>query len=339
MSDSVSDLLASIDDVLQGAPAPAPVPVPVPAPAPVAVPAPAGPAAPVEPVAQRSTLTDVEYVRVGPAIAARLHPPRPPLPARPPAAVVKDVPPVPPVPPVPVETEAETAVKVEETEAEQAAGHWWQKKPAAETADTSVPVGAELSAETIAAAVAVGVAAGTAGGGAGTAVMVPGEPNPRWRWLLHNGGAAAAGHLALWSLSGDPMAGAHYMARMAVSVPELTAAGLTFVAAYGGWRVGGFLSGLPGRLGLAARPLGAVLAALWGAGSAPLVQSALDSAGPVGVLLSPLLAIGPLAAACWYGVDRRATRARLIPPVRWLARVPLATVVVSSLLYAPGALL
>ncbi|MFJ7258224.1 hypothetical protein ACIQWV_38300 [Streptomyces sp. NPDC098085] len=335
MSDGLTDLLASIDDVLQGAPAPAP------APAPVAVPAPVGPAAPVEPepepVEQRSTLTDVEYVRVGPAIAARLHPPRPPLPARPPAAaVVKDVSPVPAEPAeTETETETETAVKAEVEEAE--AEHWWQKKPTAETAEAET-AGAELSAETIAAAVAAGVAAGTATGGA-AAATAPREPNSRLWWLLHNGGAAAAGHLVLWSLSGDPMAGAHYMARMAVSVPEVTAAGLTVVAAYGGWRAGGFLSGLPGRLGLAARPLGAVMAALWGAGSAPLVQSALDSAGPLGTLLSPLLAAGPLAAACWYGLDRRAAAAHLIPPVRWVLRIPLATVVVSSLIYNPGAVL
>lgn len=52
----------------------------------------------------------------------------------------------------------------------------------------------------------------------------------------------------------------------------------------------------------------------------------------------PLLAVAPIAAACWYGLDRRAAAAHLIRPVRWALRVPLATVVVSSLLYTPGAL-
>lgn len=161
--------------------------------------------------------------------------------------------------------------------------------------------------------------------------------NPRLRWLAFNAGAAGAGHLAVWAVAGDPLAGVDLMARMTISVPQLAAAGLTLVAAYGGWRAGALLKGLPGRFGLAARPLGALVAALWGQGTAPLVRDALDVIEPWGTLLSPLLAVGPVAAACWYGLDRPA--ARLVPPVRWALRIPLATVVVSSLLYAPGALL
>lgn len=165
------------------------------------------------------------------------------------------------------------------------------------------------------------------------------ERNPRLRWLLFNGGAAGAGHLAVWAVTGDPMAGAHFMARMTISVPELAAAGLTLVAAFAGWRAGGLLKGLPGIYGLAARPLGALGAALWGQGTAPLVRDVLDTVEPWGTLLSPLLAVSPVAAACWYGLDRRAAAAQLIPPVRWVLRIPLATVVASSLLYAPGVLL
>ncbi|MFE1545836.1 hypothetical protein ACFW61_36010 [Streptomyces microflavus] len=165
------------------------------------------------------------------------------------------------------------------------------------------------------------------------------EPNPRLRWLLFNGGAAAAGHLAVWSLAGDPMAGVDLMARMTVSVPQLAAAGLTVGAVYGGWRAGGLLKGLPGLFGMAVRPLGALGAALWGQGTAPLVRDVLDTIEPWGTLLSPLLAAGPLAAACWYGLDRRAAAAHLTRPARWVLRIPLATVVASSLLYAPGALL
>ncbi|MGW4221720.1 hypothetical protein ACWEJZ_32510 [Streptomyces bacillaris] len=159
------------------------------------------------------------------------------------------------------------------------------------------------------------------------------------RWLCFNGAAAGAGHLALWTLAGDPMAGVDLMARMTVSVPQLAAAGLTVGAAYGGWKAGGLLTGLPGLFGMAARPLGALLAALWGQGTAPLVRDVLDTIEPWGTLLSPLLAAGPLAAACWYGIDRRAAAAHLTWPARWVLRIPLATVVVSSLLYAPGALL
>ncbi|MFJ5658663.1 hypothetical protein ACIQD5_35700 [Streptomyces microflavus] len=165
------------------------------------------------------------------------------------------------------------------------------------------------------------------------------EPNPRLRWLAFNAAAAGAGHLAVWSLAGDPMAGVDLMARMTVSVPQLAAAGLTVGAAYGGWRAGGLLKGLPGLFGMAVRPLGALGAALWGQGTAPLVRDVLDTIEPWGTLLSPLLAAGPLAAACWYGLDRRAAAAHLTWPARWVLRIPLATVVVSSLLYAPGALL
>ncbi|MFJ3084617.1 hypothetical protein ACIPJG_33370 [Streptomyces halstedii] len=165
------------------------------------------------------------------------------------------------------------------------------------------------------------------------------EPNPRWRWLAFNASAAGAGHLAVWSLTGDPWAGVGLMARMTVSVPQLAAAGLTLVAAYGGWRAGALLKGLPGLVGLAARPVGALLAALWGQETAPLVRDGLDAIEPWGTLLSPLLAVGPLAAACWYGLDRRAAAARLVPPVRWALRIPLATVALSALLYTPGVLL
>lgn len=165
------------------------------------------------------------------------------------------------------------------------------------------------------------------------------EPNPRLRWALYNAAAAGAGHLAIWAVAGDPLAGANLMARMTISIPELAAAGLTLVAAYGGWRAGGFLRGLPGLFGMAMRPLGAIGAALWGQGTAPLVRNVMDAVEPWGTVLSPLLAVGPVAAACWYGLDRRAAAAQLIPPVRWVLRIPLATVVVSSLLYTPGVVL
>lgn len=165
------------------------------------------------------------------------------------------------------------------------------------------------------------------------------EPNPRLRWLAFNATAAGAGHLAVWLVTGDPLAGVDLMARMTVSVPQLAAAGLTVAAAYGGWRAGGLLKGLPGLFGMAVRPLGALGAALWGQGTAPLVRDVLDTIEPWGTLLSPLLAAGPLAVACWYGLDRRAAAAHLTWPARWVLRIPLATVVASSLLYAPGALL
>ncbi|MGW9437955.1 hypothetical protein [Streptomyces sp. NPDC055607] len=163
----------------------------------------------------------------------------------------------------------------------------------------------------------------------------------RVRWVLYNGTAAAAGHLAIWGLTGDPMAGAAYMGRMSISVPELTAAGLTAGCLIAGWQGAKAvrLHKIPGRAGLAARPVAAVAAAMWGQGTAPLVRDAMYAAEPWGTILAPLLAVGPVAAALWWGLDRRAQAAQLIAPVRWLARIPLATTVLSALLYAPGALL
>ncbi|MFB7957513.1 hypothetical protein [Streptomyces sp. NPDC056045] len=330
----MDDLLASIDDVLSAAPAAPAVPA-----ARVEPVAPVAPVAAVEPVERRSTVTEVEYDRVGPAISERLK-------KRPPLAV----PPVPDVPLVDVSAPAEpepgpvvsaesagAEAAVEEPEEEAGPVRWWRMKR-----DDPEPE-AEPSAEAVAIenAVAAGIAAGVAAAGNGGAPEAAGEPEPkdRWRWLLYNGTAAAAGHLTVWAVAGDPMAGAHYVARMAVSVPQVTAAALTVGAAYVGWRAGGLLKGLPGPVGLVARPVGALGAALWGSGSAPLVQTGLDSLGSWGTLLSPLLAVAPLTAACWYGPDRMAARAHLIRPVRWLARVPVATVVVSSLLYTSGALL
>ncbi|WP_228995086.1 hypothetical protein [Streptomyces sp. DH8] len=173
---------------------------------------------------------------------------------------------------------------------------------------------------------------------------VPGpgrEPTQRIRWALYNGAAAGAGLLTVWALTGDPLAGVDLMARMTISVPQLAAAGLAVTAAYAGWKGAVLirLHRLPGIFGLAARPVAALVAALWGQGTAPLVADLLDAIEPWGTALSPLLAAGPVAAACWYGLDRPAAAASLVPPVRWALRIPLATVVVSSLIYGPGAVL
>ncbi|MFJ9096863.1 hypothetical protein ACIRIR_35900 [Streptomyces globisporus] len=327
MSTDVTDLLASIDDVLEAAPAPAPA-----APASVAV---------VEPVEEReeqprrSTVTDVPHTPVGPRIAQRLAgvdlasiqeqermnarlveqeervrkhleavEPAPAVepPAAPDPAPVVEPPAAPePVPPV----ELPDVDRVDKA-GDKARLRRAKRAPAAAAA----PV----------------------------AVAPARESNLRLRWLAFNGAAAGAGHLALWSLTGDPMAGAELMGRMTVSVPQLAAAGLAVGAAYGGWKAAGYLSGLlPARLALFARPVAAVIGGLWGQGTAPLVRDVLDAVEPWGTLLSPLLAVAPLAAACWYGLDRRA--ARLTRPVRWALRIPLATVVASSLLYTPGVLL
>ncbi|MFJ2438804.1 hypothetical protein ACIOWM_36935 [Streptomyces anulatus] len=340
MSTDLTGLLASIDDVLEGVSSAAPAPV---ASAP-AVPAPAAPVEPVEPVERelprRSTVADVPYEPVGPAIAQRLAGADPAsvqqrewwdtraaaqevrvrarLEASEPAPVVE--PPAPSEAPPPVEPPApsEPAPPVE--------------LPAVDKTTAGMRAKLRRTKRAVPAAPAAEAAA--------AAPAVPRVSNPRLRWLCFNATAAGAGHLAIWSLTGDPMAGANLMGRMTLSVPQLAAAGLAVGAAYGGWKAAGYLSGLlPDRLALYARPVAAVVGGLWGQGTAPLVRDVLDAVEPWGTLLSPLLAVAPIAAACWYGLDRRAAAARLIRPVRWALRIPLATVAVSSLLYTPGALL
>lgn len=275
-------------------------------PAPV-VPAPASvPAAVVEPVAEREERLRQQIARLVPVLGppAASEPAPVGEPPAPPEPVPVVEPPAPPVPAPPAEL------------------------PAVDNVDKT-GARARLRRAKLAPAPAAGAA---------PAAVVPVRGrNPRLRWLAFNGLAAGAGHLAIWSVTGDAMAGAELMGRMTVSVPQLAAAGLTVGAAYGGWKAGGYLTGLPGRLGLVARPLAAVVGGLWGQGTAPLVRDVLDAVEPWGTLLSPLLAVAPLAAACWYGLDRRA--ARLTRPVRWALRIPLATVVASSLLYTPGVLL
>lgn len=159
----------------------------------------------------------------------------------------------------------------------------------------------------------------------------------RLRWLAFNASAAAAGHLAIWSVTGDPWAGVHLVARLSTSVPQLGRAVLTGAAAWAGWKGARLihLSRLPGGAALC---IGAALgAALWGQGTAPLIADVMAVAHPWSTLLAPLLATGPLAAGCWWLLDSRTAKVRA--PICWFARIPLATVVLSSALYAPGALL
>ncbi len=164
------------------------------------------------------------------------------------------------------------------------------------------------------------------------------DPNSRLPWLAFNATAAGAGHLAIWSLAGDPMAGVTYIARMTISVPQIAAGAVTLGAAVFAWKTARLigLHQLPGLLGMAARPVAALGAAAWGQGTAPLITDLMSLAHPWSTMLAPLLAVGPVAVACWWGLDRNVTKSLM--PVRWVARIPLATVVLSSALYAPGAL-
>ncbi|MEU6221861.1 hypothetical protein ABZ845_30840 [Streptomyces sp. NPDC047022] len=159
----------------------------------------------------------------------------------------------------------------------------------------------------------------------------------RIRWATFNLSAAAAGHVALWSLTGDPMTVMHYMARAAVSVPEMTATGITGVCLVAGWKGARLvhLHRLPGVLGLLAPVGAAVGAACWGSGTVPAVGAGLEFLGSWGPLAAPILTAGPAAAACWWLLDRRA--AGWFRPLRWVARIPLATIATAALIYTPGA--
>lgn len=173
--------------------------------------------------------------------------------------------------------------------------------------------------------------------GAATAAQVAVQP-ARWRWLAYNGGAAALGHSLLWGVSGDPMAGATVMADINLSLVPVATFTLTCTAAYAGWKAGGVLRGvLPGFAGLAVRPAAALGAAFWGQGSGPLITEFMAWSAPWSALLAPLAVAGAFGAVCWLYLERYATG--WTAPLRWAARIPLATVILSSLLYAPGVLL
>ncbi|MFF4013323.1 hypothetical protein [Streptomyces sp. NPDC001717] len=173
-------------------------------------------------------------------------------------------------------------------------------------------------------------------GKAAAAVQVAVQPS-RWRWLAYNGGAAAVGHCLLWGVAGDPMAGATVMADINLSLVPVATFTLTCTAAYAGWKAGGVLRGLPGLAGLAARPAGALGAAFWGQGTGHLVTEFMSWSAPWSALLAPLAVAGAVGSVCWLYLERHS--AGWTAPLRWAARIPLATVVLSSLLYAPGALL
>ncbi|MGW6865882.1 hypothetical protein [Streptomyces sp. NPDC054901] len=155
--------------------------------------------------------------------------------------------------------------------------------------------------------------------------------------MAYNGGAAVVGHSLLWAAAGDPMAGAEFMGRAMTSLVPLGVTVAVSGGAFVGWKAGGLLRGLPGVAGLAAQPAGALGAALWAQGTGPLIADGMAALAPWPVLLAPLVIAGGFGAVCWLYLERHATG--WTRPLRWASRIPLATVVLSSLLYAPGALL
>ncbi|MEU4732934.1 hypothetical protein [Streptomyces sp. NPDC023588] len=173
-------------------------------------------------------------------------------------------------------------------------------------------------------------------GEVGSAVVVA-VPNVRLRWAAYNASAAAVGHAAIWGATGDVWAGAGLMSEVMLAIPACGAFVVTIGAAYGGYRVVRPVKGLLGPFAPVA-PVGAGIgAAFWGQGTAEPIGDFLAWSAPWSDLLAPLIVAGGVGALCWLLLESRAAAWRR--PFRWLARVPLATVVVSSLLYSPGALL
>ncbi|MER7046755.1 hypothetical protein [Streptomyces jumonjinensis] len=166
-------------------------------------------------------------------------------------------------------------------------------------------------------------------------------PNRRLRWLAYNGTAAALGHAALWGITGNFMAGPDALAVGTISLVPLGVAAVTAGAAYAGWRAGGalqtILRGLPVAAMDRARPAAAFAGAFWAQGTGPFLSEALTQVHPWPQFFAPLIIAGGAAVACWALLDRRTTGWH--PVLRWAARIPLATIVLSSALYAPGALL
>ncbi|MBT2611432.1 hypothetical protein J7I97_25030 [Streptomyces sp. ISL-87] len=206
-----------------------------------------------------------------------------------------------------------------------------RRTAAAPAAPAAAPVAKGTARATIQAVTGrLGRAQITAGITSAATALVPQDSKGR-RWLAYNGSAAAAGHGALWLATGNPMGAEPLMAAAVHSVPNCGAFAVTCAVAYGGWKVGGILRGL---LGPAARPAAALGAAWWGQGTAPLITDVMAATEPWSSMLLPLIAAGALAGICWWALDSRSAAWRA--PVRWAARIPLATLALGVGLYAPG---
>ncbi|MFI5867264.1 hypothetical protein [Streptomyces sp. NPDC051546] len=166
------------------------------------------------------------------------------------------------------------------------------------------------------------------------AAVTEAVPNPRLRWAAYNASAAAIGHGALWGVTGSPWAGARLMSDVLLSIPNCGAFVVTVGAAYAAYKIAKPFKGLLGFLA----PVGAGIgAAFWGQGTAPQIAEFMAWSAPWSTLLAPLIVAGGVGFLCWLLLDSRAAERRAL--LRWLARIPLATVAVSSLVYTPGVLL
>ncbi|MFE9259145.1 hypothetical protein [Streptomyces sp. NPDC006879] len=161
-------------------------------------------------------------------------------------------------------------------------------------------------------------------------------PNPRLRWAAFNASAAAAGLGLVTLATGDPRAGAGLLGDLVVSLVPVGRFVVTVGAAVAAGYVGYKFRGLLGPFRAYACPAAALGAAFWGQGSDDMIGAFLARFAPWPVLLAPLAIAGAAGYGAWALLDRKAADQGLL--LRWLARIPLATLTVSALIYAPGAL-
>lgn len=169
------------------------------------------------------------------------------------------------------------------------------------------------------------------------AAVTEAVPNPRLRWAAYNASAAAIGHGALWGITGSPWAGARLMSDVLLSIPNCGAFVVTLGAAYSAYKIAKPFKGLLGPFAPVAPVAAGIGAAFWGQGTAPQIAEFMAWSAPWSTLLAPLIVAGGVGFLCWLVLDSRAANRRAL--LRWLARIPLATVVVSSLVYSPGVFL
>ncbi|MEV6574830.1 hypothetical protein [Streptomyces sp. NPDC051577] len=138
-------------------------------------------------------------------------------------------------------------------------------------------------------------------------------------------------------MTGDPWAGAGLMSHVLIALPAYGAAVAALGTGYLAYRLAKPFTGLVGKYA----PIGSFAAAAggarWGEDSEPLIADALAWSAPWSVLIAPLLVAGAAGCGVWWLVERRAADWHSVG--RWPVRIPLATLIVSALLYSPGALL
>ncbi|MCB5182872.1 hypothetical protein [Streptomyces antimicrobicus] len=169
------------------------------------------------------------------------------------------------------------------------------------------------------------------------AATVAAVANPRLRWAAYNGSAALAGHALLFPATGTWRGFEPGMGAVMLALPNCGAFVVTIGASYIAYRVAKPFRGLLGPFAPVAPVAAGIGAAFWGQGTAEPIADFLAWSAPWSVLLAPLIVAGGAGALVWTLLESRAAGWRR--PLRWLARIPLATVVTSALLYAPGALL